>query len=439
MRIPSKPPPFSALCDNAQSIQHYLEKVGDVTYRGRYVHWDRLKYKPLPDGVTLDELWTGLQIRRRGSQKEIPLLDSNGIVFRLVCPDEVQEMLLNIDRNASGRIEMPDQIVNPQTRDRYIISSLMEEAVRSSQLEGAATTMIAAKEMIRSGRNPENKSERMVLNNFLTMRKILEFKNDELSPELVLEIQRMVMRGTLDYPNAAGRLRHQDENVRVADADGKILHTPPPALELRKRVRCMCDFANGKTPKGFLHPVLRSVILHFWLAYDHPFYDGNGRTARALFYWSMLKEGYWLCEFLSISSILRNAPSQYARAFLYTESDDNDLTYFVIYHLGVIKRAIDELHEYIERKSMELQRIEKQSKELRYLNHRQKAAVLHALRHPHAVYTIASHRLSHGVAYETARRDLMDLCKRGLLVSEKIGKAEHFSPTGDMPRKLSTG
>ena len=61
---------------------------------------------------------------------------------------------------------------------------------------------------------------------------------------------------------------------------------------------------------GFIHPMIRSIILHFWLAYDHPFVDGNGRTARALFYWSMLRHGYWLFEFISISQIILKGPDQ---------------------------------------------------------------------------------------------------------------------------------
>ena len=108
-----------------------------------------------------------------------------------------------------------------------------------------------------------------------------------------------------------------------------LSRTAASASNCTERMGLMCDFANSKTPEGFVHPVLRSIILHFWLAYDHPFVDGNGRVARALFYWSMLRHGYWLFEFVSISQIILKAPVKYGRAFLYTETDDNDLTYFI--------------------------------------------------------------------------------------------------------------
>ena len=197
-----------------------------------------------------------------------------------------------------------------------------------------------------------------------------------------------------------------------------------------------CDFANGETPNQFAYPALRAIILHFWLAYDHPFLDGNGRTARALFYWSMLRNRYWLCEFISISHIILKEPARYGRAFLYTETDENDLTYFILFQLGVIRRAVGELHEYISRKSEELRVLESELRGVVVLNHRQRALVGHALRHPSQLYTIQSHRVSHNVVHQTARKDLLNLAERGLLMAEKAGRNWRFTPAVDLEEKL---
>jgi Fic family protein len=245
-----------------------------------------------------------------------------------------------------------------------------------------------------------------------------------------------VTEGTLKDPTAAGRFRRANEQIHVTDLAGEVYHEPPPADELESRIAEMCDFANGRTPAGFVHPAIRSIILHFWLAYDHPFVDGNGRTARALFYWSMLHHGFWLCEFISISHIIRKAPAKYARAFLYTETDENDLTYFILYHLEVIRQAVDELHDYIERKARELRDLEAELRGMDDLNHRQKALITHALRHPNHRYAIESHRASHNVVYQTARTDLLDLGNRGLLSASKRGKSWIFSPVKDLEKKL---
>jgi Fic family protein len=173
-------------------------------------------------------------------------------------------------------------------------------------------------------------------------------------------------------------------------------------------------------------PVIRAILVHYGLAYDHPFVDGNGRTARALFYWVMAREGYWLCEYISISRILKKARAQYARSFLYTETDDNDATYFIVYQLQVLTRAIADLHEYLQRKLTEMRAVNdilRQNRALRAeLNDRQLDLLTHALKYPSGEYTIESHRRSHDVAYGTARSDLLDLAKRGLLEQRQRGR-----------------
>ena len=179
------------------------------------------------------------------------------------------------------------------------------------------------------------------------------------------------------------------------------------------------------------NPVVQAVILHFWLAYDHPFADGNGRTARALFYWFMLRHNYRIFEFASISSVLAGAPAQYARSFLYTETDDNDLTYFIVHQLEVMFRAIANVESYLAAKAERVRQVEETLKRSTDLNQRQLALLAHALRHPNAEYTIRSHMTSHSVAYATARADLFRLADLGLLERRRVGRRSYlfFPPT----------
>ncbi len=216
---------------------------------------------------------------------------------------------------------------------------------------------------------------------------------------------------------------------------------PPKASELSECLRSICSFANEAGNKNtFLHPVIRAIVLHFLLAYDHPFEDGNGRTARALFYWSMLKQGYWTMEYISISSILKQAPAKYTRAYLYTETDDNDVTYFIIHQLETIVRAIKELFIYLEKKAEEVKVVEKvltKSPGLkRMLNHRQIALLNRALKKPESGYYVESHRRSHDVTYDTARTDLLKMVELGLLNKFKEGKAYVFTPVANLRESL---
>ena len=186
-----------------------------------------------------------------------------------------------------------DEVVTSeqQAGQRFLVNSLMEEAIRSSQLEGATTSRRVAKEMLRSGREPQGPQradDRQQLPGAPVHAR--GDGRDARAPTSVLELHRIVTEGTLDDPDAAGRLqRPGEERVAVFDRDdGRSRSTcrPPPEQLPRAACELLCDFANeGDDGERFVHPVVRAILLHFWLAYDHPFEDGNGRTARILFFW----------------------------------------------------------------------------------------------------------------------------------------------------------
>jgi len=412
------------------------QPLGVVPGDDGYLHWDRLIHLAPPSGLNHKEWWLRLKFSRVVDRRLIPLVDQTNTPFYFSLPDEILELLHQVDQQASGRIGMADSVMNPANRDRYVVTSLIEEAITSSQLEGASTTRRVAKEMLRTGREPRDRSEQMISNNFRAMQFVTANRDRDLSPEFIYEVHRLVTFGTLDDPEAAGRLQRPDEvRVRIWDAD-QVLHTPPPAEELPQRIEKLCDFANGSNDRSWVHPVIRSIVLHFWMGYDHYFEDGNGRTARAIFYWSLLRQGYWLAEFLTISTILRKAPVSYAQSFLYTETDENDLTYFLRFHLDVVMRALDELQKYLQRKIEEVQEVEVLVRGDSGLNHRQRTLLGDALRDPHARYTIEGHKQSHGVVYQTARADLLDLAARGLLEQRRDGRAFVFVPPTNLSARL---
>ena len=441
MRIPQTPPSFAKLLtglDKPGRLGAILDGVGDSTAGGNYPHWDELRFRKPPGGLTHEEWWFGLKLRRHAAYRAIPLKDKGDREFCFTLPDLVADLLHQIDRGGGTLIEIPEPVTNPEQRDRYVVRSLMEEAITSSQLEGAATTREVAKKMLAEGRKPKDRSERMIVNNYMTMRHILEWKNQPLTPDLVFQIHREISEGALDVADGAGRFRRANESINVSDLEGTVFHTPPPAEELPARLRAMCDFANATTQDTFVHPVIRGIILHFWLAYDHPFVDGNGRTARALFYWQMLRSGYWLFEFVSISQFLRKAPAQYGKAFLHTETDENDLTYFLIHQAEIIRRALKELHDYVARKSTETRACLDALRKHPELNHRQQAIVAHALRHPGFAYSIAGHGARHAVTYATTRSDLLNLAKLKLLEQRKVGRAFVFVAPKDLESRLGS-
>lgn len=438
MKIPENPPDLiNLLADTNRLMPIMLAAEEEAKRRDRYLHWDDLRYRQPPEDISTEEWWAGLKMRRMAQQQLIPLTDRRGSKFSFWLTPRMFEQLHDIDLKCGGSVEGPDPVTNPDTRDRYYVSSLVEEAITSSQLEGAAVTRSVAKEMLRSGRSPSDSGEKMILNNFLTMREISRWKDKDLTPELVMEIHRMISRGTLEDPKKEGVLRTSDDKVWVEDqSTQEIVHFPPDASQLPERLQTMCDFANESKMEGYLHPVIRSIILHFWLAYDHPFVDGNGRTARAVFYWSMLRHHFWMFEFVSISQQILASPKKYYMAFLHTETDGNDLNYFILHQLDVIEKSITKLHEYIHKKSGELAEMRALLDNRGGMNHRQLALLRYALKHPHASFTVASHQNSHNVVPQTARVDLDQLVEIELLKKARIGKAFRYTPVGDLPNRI---
>ncbi len=440
MKLPLKPPSFEELFAELIKSGKYVELSKHFYGNApkKYLHWDQLRHRQVPEGLTLKQWWSFIKTQRVAASKNITLPDKQGNPFNYNMTESTSQALHGIDMQSGGSIQIEDKDIDPHTRDRYIIRSLMEEAITSSQIEGASTTRLVAKNLIQTGRKPRDKSEEMILNNYRAMESIRRLKNEPLTQELVFNIHKIITRGTLDELTAAGRFRKESEDIKVywGEEEDTLVHVPPPASELPWRMKKMCEFANAEDDLGFIHPAIRSIILHFWLAYDHPFFDGNGRTARALFYWSMLHHGYWLFEFISISEIILKGRAQYVKAFLYTETDGNDLNYFILYHLNVIRRAIVALHDYIARRTGELRELESQVKSLASLNHRQRGLIGSALRHPNRDYTIKGHQTVHSVVYQTARTDLFELVELGLFEKRRRRRSWVFEPVSGLEEAL---
>ena len=428
MKIPPKPPRLD--WSNSAQMQKAFSLIPHVhSDSRRYLHWDQLRNRPVPvPGTSHEEWWLATKLHRLAGHRQLPLKSVDGSLCSFVNGEPIQAAVHQIDMIAGGQVTLQSALVTPETKDRYLMRSLAEEAIHSSQFEGATTTRLVAKRMLREGRGPRDRSEQMIVNNFRTMTQLAQWRDQPLTPELVFEIHRRVTENTLEKEETSGRFRNADEPVEVGSDYGDVYHTPPPASELSERLDEMCRFANGEPADAFIHPLLRAIILHYWLAYDHPFVDGNGRTARALFYWSMLRSGYWLFEFISISVGLVRAPVTYEMAFLYSQTDGHDLTYFLLHQLDIIKNALDELHKYVETNAKRAKETERLLGSYE-LNRRQQALASHALRHPQHQYTIEAHQSSHYVAYQTARTDLLDMERKGLLRSSKIHKKLVFEGT----------
>ena len=386
----------------------------------RYLHWDEFVYRTPPNNADREIVWTLMKFNRNSAAKKIKISNEGEFSFKFNLLDNIQQKLHEFDMNLGGTLGSA-QFIPQEEKNRYLINSIMEEAIASSQLEGASTTRKVAKEMLRTARKPKNKSEKMIMNNYLTAKMIKDSNVKKLTPEFILEIHKSITKDTLDDKSYEGKFRDTDDIVVVDESTGEISYHPPKHELISKVIEEFCDFAN-KPSTYFMHPIVKASILHFLIGYIHPLVDGNGRTARSLFYWYLTKEGYWIIEFMSISRIIIKSPSKYSRAYLYTETDENDLTYFLNYQIRTIDIALRELKNYISRKMKEKETLFKIIDKIEGLNIRQANMIKMLYQDERKRLTMRELQETFNIVYETARKDLLDLENRGFIERRLIGK-----------------
>lgn len=420
------PKPFSQLLQEVepQKFLPLLGKYGATDDRGRYLHWNDFKWR-IDRGDDELAAWVATKFARTALIKSLPLLQSeHDSCFKYCVPDSLIAQLHFIDKITGGGREIGDLVGSYPEKNRYLVKSLIqEEAITSSQLEGASTTREVAKEMLEKNLPPQDKSQQMILNNYLLMKKAVECQDTELSIDLILEFHHIATNGAIENNATPGVIRTEN-NIFISNLYNENIFSPPDWQTISVRLAKMCDFANidPNDRENFIHPIVKAIILHFMVAYIHPFGDGNGRTARAIFYWSMLRSGYWLFEYVSISKLIQSKRSAYDTAFIYTETDDFDLTYFLSNQIDTIEKAVKSLAEYVAEKKQsfyEFMDWSDRSPIAKTLNRGQLEILKEALRSPGREFTSSQVAIDFGVSESTARSYLNKLVDRDLLISSQ--------------------
>jgi Fic family protein len=438
MRLPKRAPnlePFQILRSADFDLTRRVLDVEATLPDGRYLHWSELRYRTPPEGLTLDQWWAGTNMRRQRDAAALTAMREAypEVPFRFTSTPSIQRSMHDFDRTNVGR-EILSALGNPDAKLEYQIRQLIEEAISSSEIEGARpTTRELARQLLREKRKPASRDEKMIVNNLHAMERLGELHRagEPLTIERLLELHRILGEDALEVPGAEGQFRTSEHPIDVADDEGNVWHVPPPAEGLEARVQRLLVFANCEddAKPSFVHPIIRAIVVHFWLGYEHPFRDGNGRIARALYYWCMLKSGYDVAEFLSISGPIVRSPHAYYKAFAFTELDDGDLTYFIIHQLEVMRVALKELLEHLSARATRLKALSSVVASYAQLNYRQRSMLDFSIRHLLQGQTIDSYATSYGVHYHTARADLAELEKRGLLRSERTNKTKRYYPS----------
>ena len=382
-------------------------------YLLNYYTKEEVSYR-LPSTIRLNEFWTELVKFRQAKAEFLPFKDQTGRLFWFVLTPKLQEYLHQVDSRGKDSLY---SVVKDEIKTELAEQALIEEAMFSSVIEGAFSTIARARELIVEGKEPKDTSDQMVANNGRVMRHVLEQREAPCSIELMHAVQRMVTEKTLENEADAGRFR--DGPVYVVNQRHQTIYEAPLAETVQSSMEALVDWINEAEQQPFIHPILRAAIIHTYLVYVHPYVDGNGRSARAMFYWYLLKHHYEFFRYFSISSIIQETRQRYYKVLKDMEDYGADATYVLLYMAESVVRAIEVI----------LQRItERYRRDILFANIRERQIILsdRQTRFLKSLTvskekrgTIAKYQKDFKVVYETARRDLAQLETLGILARSK--------------------
>ncbi len=373
-------------------------------YNEKYLHWNKLQYYDCGH-YGRESLWYLMKIMRLNTCKKVNIGDLS-ISYNLL--DRFQKPLHQIDMALSTGL-LPINGFDDKRKMMLSISSMMEESIASSQMEGAATTTKVAKKMLRDKIDPKNRSERMILNNYRAMEFIRSNLDRELSQEFIRELHGIVTHDTLEDPEYEGNFR-KDNSIAVRDIlTGETYHEPVSYELIDPMIDGLCRFVNDES--DYIHPIIKGILLHFIVAYIHPFMDGNGRVSRSLFYWYAMREGYSVMEYLSISKAIKEHKGGYEEAYQLCETDGNDVTYFIDYNIRMVMLSIEIFTNYLREKIDERRHV-RDLTDAGDITQRQTDILVSLMNSdgPQSVYELAS---KSGVSPQTIRNDINLLIGKG--------------------------
>ena len=399
-------------------VENKLMKYSDK----KYLFWDKIKFLELPKNIeSSEELW--YLIKKDRFWFFTPIKTKNWEFFKLCNLEFLKELLHKLDLWLWWHFLWID--FNKPERKIFLQNWITEEAISSSQIEWALTTSKVAREMIWKWKKPITLDEKMIMNNYNAMKFVNEdFKNEKLTLNWLLEIQSILTKEILDFPNQVWRFRKDEDEIVIQDFNWEIFHTPPSEKMLNEELEKLIKYANDED-WVFTHPFIKATILHFWIWYLHPFCDWNWRTARIIFYWYLLKKWYWGFSYIPISKVIKKSKTQYWKAYLYSEQDDNDLTYFVSYIANKTSQSFDEFQDYILKKKKEQKDFYKDLAYL-WLNERQNKLLIYFLKNWKSYTNNSIHKNYYWIAINTSKNDLEKLLEKWFLTKKKQWKFVNY-------------
>ena len=389
----------------------------------RYLTLDEIKHRVKQQGTAESE-WINLK-------KEIVTSRKTGSItlfFKSIEPKfwfyPADVILKKIDEIERIGKDLYEQINKQATfKTEFLLDSAIEEAITSAIYEGAHSTRAQAEQLIASGERPKNKDEWMLMNNFRAMKWVKDNQSSSLTKNVILQLHKIVTENTLDG---------DDINFQGKFRNDKVFVGPHEGIEHSKVEQAIDDMISISTnnPRYF-HPLLKGILIHYFISYVHPFFDGNGRTARALFYFKSIKNQLNYVELLSVSAYLRTHGKQYEKSFEKVKDNEFDLTYFLDFCLDSISSALKE----VARKVNYLLRMT-DLKERFNLSQTQVGLMQRMALHKFRTVDIEGYAQQISKSREFARQELKSLLDHNLVSEIKMSKKLVYRVNADKLKEL---
>lgn len=266
-----------------------------------------------------DNLQEFLALHKQHFYQELPLHDFDG--NPMVYLDNAVQIPLSAAR----------VLLTPQQSARLYGTRAMEEEILSTfRIEQIDTSRESVRRIL-SGQAPGDDEEHRIYG----MKQGLEFIADRSHAITEENLFRLYQMTIGDFLPEEDRLLpgHWYRNDGVTVIDSKTEHTDLPWQKLPAYMKELVTFAAEKAAQNDL---IKASVLHFALAYLHPYFDGNGRMARLLHLWYLVQQGYSSALFVPMSRFVEESCARYYKAYTRVEQNQQisgvlDVTPFLVY------------------------------------------------------------------------------------------------------------
>ncbi len=213
----------------------------------------------------------------------------------------------------------------------------------STFIEGNRLTMEEARRVIADDRVRISGRERDVIevrNYWNALLRVEEWakKKKPLTEELIKRLHALVENG----PKATPTPYREGQNAIKNSASGSLIYLPPEAKDVPDLMASLVNWVEYAEKSGLPAPLI-SGLVHYQFVTIHPYYDGNGRTARLLATFQLHKSGYGLGGFFSLEEHYASDLSGYYRALsvhphhnYYFGRSEADLTPWLEYFISTL-------------------------------------------------------------------------------------------------------